>query len=769
MSVKSMMVTLRREKKVLSIVTLAPGGEALLIGRSQECAIRIPADDYAASGIHARLYWKGSSLMIEDAGSRNGVYRNGLPISGANRLQPGVLYAIGSCLLSADYAGKDTKSQTRRFHRLEYLNGNHAGRLVDIVRHKDGKDFDIGLDPACSVHLNEMLVSRRHAVLRTHEDGECWIEDLGSRNGTFVNGEQLSGKERLLKDGDKISVAFFEFRFLDRNVAHARVQAWMKLAVVSVTVCVMAALYVGWTASRQAVQNYLAIARDEAAAENFERALEAAESSRNARDASDFRSQIDDLVLKIGLWKKTCAAWRQARKDIAEKNLRAARVSLDALMSGPLESWAWNPSGAKQLKQDVEFAVKSLRLYFNGSEVIETAVKEAKPDADLAVRAIIGPLESFLRDNASAVSGREYMADVLKLLDGLLADLRTIRSGYDDIDGSIAQISSKNPDFKRIYAEFNRVSQNTNLPSAVRSYARQQLSPCMAFVKTQEFIAGELELLLKMDFVGVRRLDSEFKLPSQELCVRHVKYSDARAALNERHRTLQHESTALQMMVEGLIKVGVTTESQGEIIGYFVNVTNVNAALAFDCLSRRPPKTRRNEPVGVYDTMFGIEPTYEALRALPRISSGRNTLGFEPRCFKARQAFDRAETFVQYLGGEDRRYLRLAEIGRYYDQCAKITIEREKMVRRLSEYKGSDRAEIVAGYYSDFFSSNPNDTQKRKLAQGFARLKRELIDLGERYQLETDPDKQLKLRDEIMAKGIPGDPVLHSKWAQKYD
>ena len=34
---------------------------------------------------------------------------------------------------------------------------------------------------------------------------------------------------------------------------------------------------------------------------------------------------------------------------------------------------------------------------------------------------------------------------------------------------------------------------------------------------------------------------------------------------------------------------------------------------------------------------------------------------------------------------------------------------------------------------------------------------------------ETDPNKQLTIRDEIMAKGIPGDPVLHVKWAQKFD
>ena len=770
MSSRSLKVVLRREKKVLAEVVLSVGAEPILVGRARECALRIPSDDYSASGVHAKIFWKGSSLMIEDAGSRNGVYCDGTPLKRATRLVPKSLYAIGACLISVENVEKPGVRSMRKYHRLEFLNGEHAGRIVDIVRHSEGKDFDIGLDPACSVHLGDMLVSRRHAVLRTHDDGECWIEDLGSRNGTYVNGEQLSGKERLLKDGDKISIAFFEFRFLDRNVAHARVQAWMKLAVVSVTVCIMAAAYVAWTASRQSVENCLVIAREAAATGDFERAMDAVAEARNARDAAEYRLQIDDLVLKVGLWEKTSTAWAEARRDIAANRLKKARIQLDNLVSGPLESWAWNPEKAKDVKQDVEFAVRALRLYFQGSEAIATAVKEAKPDADLPVRAAIGPLETFLRDTADSVAGREYMSDVLKLLVNLSEELRVIRSGYDEIDASIEKISTKDPDFKRIYADFDRISQNDQLPAAVRGYARQQLAPCLEFVKSQEFLQKEKESLLRMDFVGVRRMAQDFKLPSQDLCVRHVKYSDARASIGGQHELVLHESTALQLMIEGLIKVGVTLESRGEVIDYFINQTNVNEALSFDCLRRRPPNTRRPEPVGIYDTMFGIEATYEALRSLPKMTNARNMRSiFEPRCYKARQAFDRAETFVQYLDSEDRKYLQRGDIGKFYTQCVRITIERERMVQRLADFRGADRSEIVAGYYADFFSSNPNDTAKRTLSLRFAKLKRELIDLGERYQLETDPDKQLKLRDEIMEKGIPGDPVLHSKWAQKYD
>lgn len=771
MALRSMKVTLRREKKIVSSATLSQGSDPVLVGRAKECSFRIPSDDYSASGVHAKIYWKGTSLVLEDVGSRNGIFRDGALVKGSVKLVPGSIYAIGSCLLTVENLARTRSRAHRQFHRIEFLNGEHAGRILDIVPHQDGKDFDIGLDPACSVHLNDLLVSRRHAALRTHDDGECWIEDLGSRNGTFVNGERLSGKERLLKDGDKVSVAFFDFRFLDRKVAHTRVQAWFKLGVVSVTFCVMAALYVAWTASRQSVDSYMIIARQAASRGDFDSAQAAVDASRNARDARERRAQIDTLVSQVALWRKTSRNWKEIQNDIATNNLKVARFKLDNLASGPIESWAWDPERASEVKNEVDFAVRALRLYFDGYEAIAVASKDMKPDADLSVRAAIGPIESFLRSNLKIGGDRGYMTGVLDRIDELLTSLRKIRSGYDEIDASIAKISGDRPDFNEIYADFGKIASNTSLPPAVCGYARQQLSPCAAFVKAQEFLDQELALLLKLDFSGVRKIEGDFQLPSRDLCIRHARLSDARMVFEARHKMLQHESAALQLIIDGLSSAGITIDSRGDDIDMFLNQSNIVKALEFDCFNRRPPNARRENPVGKYDTMFGIEYCYECLRSLPKPFNGRNmrTMGFSPKCIAARQAFDRAETFVQYLDNEDRQYLQRGDLGRYYTHCVRITTDREKMVQRLKDFRGSERAEIVAGYFADFFSPNPTDVAKRTLKLRFDRLRKEMITLGERYSLEVDPEKQLAIREEILSKGIPCDPVVQPKWAQKYD
>ena len=70
----------------------------------------------------------------------------------------------------------------------------------------DTPDITIGRDPSSSVFLNDMTVSRRHAVLHI-AGGSAHIEDLGSLNGTWVDGAIV--KTSPLVDGSTIQVGTF--------------------------------------------------------------------------------------------------------------------------------------------------------------------------------------------------------------------------------------------------------------------------------------------------------------------------------------------------------------------------------------------------------------------------------------------------------------------------------------------------------------------------------------------------------------------------------
>ncbi len=71
----------------------------------------------------------------------------------------------------------------------------------------------LGRDTACDLPIPDRQVSRYHARLTPTSDG-ILIEDLGSKNGTHCNGDQLSSA-KILQDGDTIQIAVSQqFMFL---------------------------------------------------------------------------------------------------------------------------------------------------------------------------------------------------------------------------------------------------------------------------------------------------------------------------------------------------------------------------------------------------------------------------------------------------------------------------------------------------------------------------------------------------------------------------
>jgi hypothetical protein len=76
-----------------------------------------------------------------------------------------------------------------------------------------GPRTTIGRSPDCDVFLDDVTVSRNHAVL-VDRGGRFTIEDQGSLNGTFVNRHRVDSSE--LEDGDELQVGKYRFVFISR-------------------------------------------------------------------------------------------------------------------------------------------------------------------------------------------------------------------------------------------------------------------------------------------------------------------------------------------------------------------------------------------------------------------------------------------------------------------------------------------------------------------------------------------------------------------------
>ncbi len=774
MSARSLVITLKSDGKVLATMEVARGSEPILVGRSHACTLRAPSDDHSVSGKHARLYWKGSALYLEDAGSRNGVFFNGKRIEKPVKVESDGLYAIGNCLLAVGRTGKDGNGKKARYHQLEFLNGDRARQLVDICPKPTAPDgaFTIGLDPGSDICLPDMLVSRQHARLTVRSSGECWIADAGSRNGTYVNGEKLPHKERLLRDGDKISIAYFDMRFLDRGVAHTRAYLWAKLGVLLITGIVLATGYVIWryNPSRPKAADYREMAAHEAENERFESALAYLDEAGMAPNGTTTaeKLQTDAKRDDIRRWKKTYETWSEIREAFAGGNLGSARTSLSSLLSESY-AWSWNETTAKEMQKDAEFAQKLMRMCTDAVD----AGRKAESDIAVAmgISGEIETIDAYLKTQSADLKARPYLNSAVKLLEKYRAKFAVIRDGVEKINAALERIDVGNTDFSRVEDTFARVADAQQLPVGVQNYARSLLPVCRVFVETQKFLDAEKIKVTDMEFAAVLKLKDALPLPEKGACARITKFSDAREAFKKRHDAYQQEVAVLGPMVRNLESAGVRNGEKGHLLTFCLGSVAWKKALDFDCFRYRFPLSSRVDPSGVYDELVGIEYTYENLRELPK-PPGRQTtvmMNFVPKCQTAKAAFEQVRTFLAFMDRPEGKEFRAGKLGRLYALSAQILADREQLIalmKKQAKEAATDRAKIVAGYYAEYFSDEPSYADLRSLEMAFRKLQKQVNEMDERYDAEPDPEKRLALRKSILATGIPGMEAVRKRWVE---
>ena len=91
---------------------------------------------------------------------------------------------------------------------LQAESGELAGRRWAI----SASGLRIGREPDNEVFVDDPAVSRQHARVLLH-NGAVWVQDAGSRNGVFVNGERVADHKQV-KPGDRVTVGTHLFKVL---------------------------------------------------------------------------------------------------------------------------------------------------------------------------------------------------------------------------------------------------------------------------------------------------------------------------------------------------------------------------------------------------------------------------------------------------------------------------------------------------------------------------------------------------------------------------
>jgi pSer/pThr/pTyr-binding forkhead associated (FHA) protein len=157
---------------------------------------------------HVLIRQQGAVWVAEDCGSTKGTQLNNVPLS------PGLALALasGDCLILGEWKVIFSEEPVALPVPQTAPTATFAILSEQII----------GRDPTCHIVLDHPNVSRRHCrLVQTPQGNE--IEDLGSRNGTYLNGVCLTQRERLQPNDDiRIGMALFVFRnnaleYFDQN------------------------------------------------------------------------------------------------------------------------------------------------------------------------------------------------------------------------------------------------------------------------------------------------------------------------------------------------------------------------------------------------------------------------------------------------------------------------------------------------------------------------------------------------------------------------
>ncbi|MFN8447118.1 MAG: FHA domain-containing protein [Anaerolineae bacterium] len=183
-------------------------GDEITIGRGSKNHIVIR--DNEVSRDHCRLVRLAGNYEVHDLNSSNGTFVNGQRVVTPWLLQSGALIELGDSI-TLEYGDvplanglsvveQITPIETKARFSLRMIAGPSTGTIFPL----SGNTMVVGRDVSSDLVIQDPEISRRHLRLRFIGNG-YHVEDLGSTNGTFVNGDTVN-QSRCLEPNDLIQL-----------------------------------------------------------------------------------------------------------------------------------------------------------------------------------------------------------------------------------------------------------------------------------------------------------------------------------------------------------------------------------------------------------------------------------------------------------------------------------------------------------------------------------------------------------------------------------
>ncbi|MBQ9502624.1 MAG: FHA domain-containing protein [Lentisphaeria bacterium] len=727
--------------------------DVVTIGRSADCVWVIPPEDSVASGHHAVILMRKGKLCLRDTGSRNGIFYRARRIQ-EKMLAPGDQFSIGSCTLIVERV----KFSGAAHHELVYLNTDKKGQSVRLVN----AVMTLGSAPGCDIPVTEQLVSQRHAEFSTKADG-CWIRDLGSKNGTFVNGTKLAvGTERLLVDDDVVSTAFVDFRFVDGSIEHTKIRIWSSLGVVAATVFAVFLLNLLWMGMRSSAEDCIGKARNAAAAERFDEARRILLESRSLRGAERTEIAFNELNNSIAVWEKVYDNWGKAKTTLASGNWVEGSHLLGMITSADPNVWGWNDSTAPGMRSEAFAAKKLLDAYLRADTFLRSG-RESGTLSDL--RRITEDLAEGSRPFAAKTP--EYLAKLQKESGTLRKQISANFQYLENLEMLLKRVAPESENLAALLSDLDELRRNAE--PGIQLRIANCMVPLTMLQKSCKQIKRAIRAVQQLDFDGLAGIRLE--LPTLEQCSVHAEIATLRRNQERQFEFVQGTASALRPVVRQLGECGLTADTPVPVcVAMFLDEKIMRQVFSCDALAGRMPSRLRTEPAGCYDRVLGIEGFFEYMYSLPAsydpavYAESR----FRPEIVRLREALGAAENFLRFAEQPQVRWLHAGEFRRLHAHAAELLKFPARLAKLYPPEKAADAREKLLRRAVLLFLARGAASEKEAgdFAADLKNYRMPLIKLGRTYNTAPDEEK-IVIRDSILKRGLPGDPVVRRMWGFK--
>ena len=723
------------------------------IGRSSKCIWVIPAEDHLVSGVHAILNYCDGKVILKDNNSKNGTFYQSKKIT-KKIVAPGDEYLIGNCILKINV---QENPQSAKPSSLVVVNSSHKGKRFLLEKN----NTSLGSSTECTIIIADPLISSHHATILCNGT-ECWLQDNNSSNGTCVNNVPLKGKnKRLLLDGDIISLSYIDLKFFDGAIEHSPVKIIRTTAVIILTILITLSCY--WVYRNFSTQSdeYLELARAAAEREQFELALANVNKAKTCSNAKLYKTQIENISHSLELWKNTLEQWAKAKQLLSQGQWVEASHVLGRLESGGADLWAWNATTSIEAKQQMLIAKELLDYYFSGLNAINSAsnsYQKFSVSEKMTEARLLG-----YKKNAP-----QYLNLLLKEVHSVMQQEVQNNLLVSEMQNILKMLDIETDNYSVIISKLQRLQEGTEGYMKLR--IQKCLIPLIALQKSNKQLRLQIVYVcnLKFDEAASVSLD----LPSIEQCSADPHLASFRKRLEKQHLAVKSATLQLKILTSVLIKNNFSPAIDANAFwGDLLKPEVIRKVFSCDSLQHPLPTRGRNVPAGEYDRILGIEMFYDFLTALPepyRPEDGE-IFNFVPEIVRIKKLLNELESFCSYMNIKHNSWLHRGRLQGFYRRGQFILEQRKQIVSQLLTNSGDLRTEIITMGMGLFLSSNNNYPSSivEKISLKMRALRSNLIPMNREYN-DTSAERQIVIRDTILNKGLPGDPLVRRMWGFKH-